>query len=78
MKINISQYQPLSGFYDLRAFDIPEKEFIKMWGIQKFLYGVEMQRRAGRIHPQINEVREFSAKYQQALFQYQVVKPELV
>lgn len=78
MIMNISQYQPLDGFYDLRAFDIPAKEFIKLWRVQKFLYNVEMQRRAGKIHPQIKEVRDFSAKYQQALFQYPVIKPELV
>jgi len=73
-----SKYKPLPGFYDLRAFNIPSNEFIKLWGIQKFLYKVEMERKAGVIHPQIEEIREFSAKYQQSLFQYPVIKPELI
>ena len=76
--MTIADYQPLDGFFDLRAFDIHAKEFIKLWRVQKFLYNVEMERRAGKIHPQIHEVREFSAKYQQALFQYPVLKPELI
>lgn len=76
-KLNIADYQPIDGFYDLRAFDIPTKEFIKLWGIQKFLHDVEMQRREGKLHPQMSEIRDFSAKYQAALFQYPVIKPEL-
>jgi hypothetical protein len=71
-------YVPLNGFYDLRAFKIPRKQFKQLWNIQKFLYGVETQRRAGNIHPQINEIRQFSADYQQVLFQYPVIKPELI
>lgn len=74
----ISDYQPLNGFYDLRAFNIPKKEFIILWGVQKFLYRVEMERRAGKIHTQINEIREFSAQYQQELFQYPIINRELI
>lgn len=77
-KRDISEYTPYSGFYDLRAFDIPPKEFKKLWGIQEFLHDVEMKRRAGNKHPQIQELREFSAKYQQALFAYPIINKELI
>lgn len=71
-------YVPLEGFYDLRAFDIPDKEFMKLWNIQRFLYQVEQERRAGKIHPQIEEVRDFSGKYQAALHQYPIINESLI
>lgn len=71
-------YQPFPGFYDLRAFDIPKKEFQKIYNVQEFLYSVEQNRRKGIIHPQIEEVREMSGKYQQTLFSYKVINEELL
>lgn len=77
-KFNIKDYQPLNGFYDLRAFDLSADVFKKLFAVQKFLYDVEQGRKVGNIHPQIDEIRDFSAKYQQALFSFPVIKPELL
>lgn len=74
----MTEYTPLEGFYDLRAFKIPKKEFAALYRIQKFLHKVETDRRAGKIHPQIMEVRELSGKYQHTLFSFPVIKPELL
>lgn len=76
--MKIKDYQPLKGFYDLRAFKIPTKDFRKLWGIQKFLFNREQERLKGKIHPQIDEIRNFSAQYQQTLFSYPIIKPELL
>ena len=74
----VATYEPLNGFYDLRAFAIPVKEFIKLWNVQKFLFKVEQDRRAGKIHPQIESIRDYSAKYQATLFQYEIVNESLI
>lgn len=66
----MNDYVAIDGFYDLREFDIPKKDFMKLWGVQKFLYKVEQNRRKGFVHPQIKDVKNLSVKYQQALFQY--------
>lgn len=74
----VKEYIPLKGFYDLRAFKIPAKVFNQLWKIQRFLFQVETERRAGKIHPQINEVRNLSGQYQSILFRYPIVNPELI
>jgi hypothetical protein len=66
----VKEYVPFDGFYDLREYDIPKQDFLKLWRVQRFLYEVEQKRRAGHIHPQIAKVRDLSAQYQQILFQY--------
>lgn len=76
--MKIENYIPLSGFYDLRAFQIPVKAFRKLWKIQKFLHKVEADRQAGKIHPQINEIRNFSGEYQQILFSFPIINPDLI
>lgn len=63
-------YKGYKGFYDLREFDIPKKEFVKLVRIQEFLYTVETNRQKGKIHPQIEQIRQLSADYQAALFAY--------
>jgi hypothetical protein len=34
-------YVEIKGFYDLREYNIPDKIFIKLWRIQKYLKHVE-------------------------------------
>lgn len=35
------EYIPIKGFYDLRNFVIPKKEFEKIYKMQKFLANIE-------------------------------------
>jgi len=69
-KKKVEDYQPYNGFYDLRDFDIPKKEFLKLWNLQQFLYQAEEQRKRGYKHPQIQGIKDLSAQYQQILFSY--------
>lgn len=66
-------YVPIPGFYDLRDFNIPAKDFPAFVHVQKFLRGWEKARKRGQTVPP--EVKDVSAKYQQALFAY-ARKPE--
>ena len=43
----LCEYQPLQGFYDLRNWDIPKKDFLKLWGIQRYLFQCEQNRQIG-------------------------------
>ncbi len=67
------EYAPIQGFYDLRGFDISKKDFLAFVRVQKFLALWESARRKGQTVP--DEIRELSAKYQQALFAFSR-KPE--
>lgn len=71
-------YIGFDGFYDLRAFAIPKREFNKLAKVQSFLFSVEQRRIKGIIHPQINEIRELSANYQQVLFSFPIINPSLL
>lgn len=69
----LCEYQPLQGFYDLRNWDIPKKDFLKLWGIQKYLFQCEQNRQKGLYKNMPNElekVKNLSAEYQQTLFSY--------
>lgn len=59
-KKKIKDYCLYDGFYDLREFDIPDKDFLKLWTVQQFLYEVEERRKRGFKHPQIQSIREMS------------------
>jgi len=74
-------YVPFHGFYDLRAFDIPKMEFKKLANIQEFLFNAEKDRQAGKYkhnQSELDKVKNLSAEYQQILFGYKIVKPELI
>lgn len=64
------KYEPLEGFYDLREFDIPKKEFKKLWNIQKFLYQCQKRINLGFAHPRWEEIKQVAADYQRALFSF--------
>ena len=71
----MNDYEPIDGFYDLRDFNIPTKEFPKFVRVQKCLASYERARKSGtRIS---NQVKELSAQYQQALFAYENIKKEV-
>ena len=73
MKLKAKDYTPIDGFFDLREFDIPAREFMKLWRTQIFLSSCEKNRREGRYKDmpnELNEVKELSAQYQQVLFSY--------
>lgn len=59
-------YVPLPGFYDLREFAVPKRQFSAFVRIQHFLYSWELARQRGVKVPE--EVKNVSAIYQQALF----------
>jgi hypothetical protein len=73
-----SDYKPYNGFYDLRAFDLNLKEFRKFWNVQEFLFTVESDRRKGKIHPQISDIRNMSGQYQQSLFSHRIINPDFI
>lgn len=73
MKRKSKDYTPINGFYDLRDYDIPEREFVKLWRMQEYLSTCERNRREGKYKDmphELKKVKELSAKYQQALFSY--------
>jgi len=75
-KVN-KEYKPYKGFYDLRDFDIPVKEFKKLWDVQDILsHMTERREYFKKFLPfQWERAKEVSACYQQALFSYkQVIK----
>ena len=65
-----TDYTPPPGFFDLRKFDIPKKQFDELAYIQRLLWGWEKHRRAGHSVPQEQELRKLSGDYQRCLFQY--------
>ena len=65
-------YTPHPGFEDLRSYDIPPEEFDAFARVQDFLESWERHRVAE--HPVPPEVRNFSAEYQQCLYQYPLKK----
>lgn len=81
IKITVDNYQPLNGFYDLRAFGIPKIDFSKLARVQQFLFHCEQNRRKGKYKHDSNgleKIKNFSAQYQQVLFSFPVIKPELI
>ena len=72
-KKSILEYQPLKGFYDLRNFNIPNNDFLKLWDIQNYLFQCEQNRLKGfykNMPNELEKVKNLSAEYQQALFSY--------
>ena len=66
------EYTPIKGFIDLREYEIPKKEFVKLYGLQKFLADIEKQK---KYYMEFNkksweEAKEISGKLQQAIFSY--------
>lgn len=83
MKISVTQetYKPFSGFYNLLAFDIPKKDFPKMYNIQSYLAQCERNRKAGKYKSDqlgLDKVKNLSAQYQQLLFSYPVINDDLL
>ena len=54
----LCEYQPLQGFYDLRNWDIPKKDFLKLWNIQKYLFQCEQNRQKGLYKNMPNELEK--------------------
>lgn len=78
-KPDVDSYAPYPGFYDLRAFDIPNKaDFIGLWRLQEYLYSQEQQRQSGYRFLNMTELQDLSAKYQHTLFQYAIAKPDFL
>lgn len=76
-----NNYTPFKGFYDLRAFDIPKIEFKKLANVQEFLFISEKDRIAGKFKHnllELDKIKQLSAEYQQILFSYKIIKPELI
>lgn len=71
----LKEYTPIDGFFDLRNWDIPKKEFLSLWNIQKFLASyrgqVEYLRRFDPI--QWEELKELSVQYQQKLLTFKLI-----
>jgi hypothetical protein len=69
---NISDYKPYKGFYDLRDYNLPKKDFIKFWNIQDYLFYVENKKEYFKKFEKNmwEQVKELSANYQQCLFSY--------
>lgn len=68
-----SDYKPIKGFYDLRNWVIPAKDFMKLWNVQKFLFKCEENRRAGKYKNDpilLEGVKLLSEQYQEVLFSY--------
>ncbi len=73
MAKNKEDYRPLKGFYDLRNWDIPKGDFLKLWGIQQYLFTCEQNRLKGRYKDnayELDKIRNLSGEYQQVLFSY--------
>ncbi len=72
MNLQIDDYSPYPGFYDLRDFTLPKKLFKKLWRVQDML--AHMRDRAEyfkKWHPgQWERAKELSGQYQQRLFKY--------
>ena len=70
------EYECIKGFYDLRDYKIPAKEFIKLWDTQKYLKKEQdkyfslskINQKANQSH--WNELKILSSQYQQVLFKY--------
>lgn len=43
-KLKKKDYIPYPGFYDLRIFNLNQKEFFSAWRVQDYLYRVSTQR----------------------------------
>ena len=73
IKTKISNYQPLKGFLDLRNFDISNKDFLKLWRIQRYLFQCEENRQKGfykNMSTEFEKVKDLSAEYQQTIFEF--------
>ena len=71
-KVDIKKYKPYKGFYDLRDYELPKWQFIRLWDIQDMLS--HMSERADYFKKwlpiQWEKAKEVSACYQHILFQY--------
>ena len=69
---NITDYKPFNGFYDLRDYNLPKKEFRKLWKIQEYLHHVETNKKYFKTMAKNmwEEAKQLSANYQQCLFSY--------
>ena len=72
----LCEYKPLQGFYNLRNWDLPKKDFFKLWRIQRYLFQCKQNRQKGMYKDmphELEKVKNLSAEYQQALFSYKNV-----
>jgi len=76
MKKEIVEYKPIQGFYDLREFNIPKKQFKALHRIQLYLKHVEDHKKYFKKY-NFNlwqKAQELSCSYQNELFSYDQVK----
>ena len=69
-KLQLDEYQPIPGFFDLRNFKLSKREFIFAWDIQLFLRSYEDQREYHKKHNarQWEDAKHVSAELQMFLF----------
>jgi hypothetical protein len=69
---NIADYKPFRGFYDLRDYNLPKKDFIKFWNMQEYLHHVESNKKYFKKMDKNmwEQAQQLSANYQQCLFSY--------
>ena len=67
MKRDIKDYKPTNGFYDLRDFELTNKEFIRAWRVQDFLIEVRNRQDEYKNGGQWQEIQEVSAQFQMTL-----------
>ena len=66
---NITEYKPFNGFYDLRDYNLPKKDFLKLWKIQEYLSHVETNKKYFKTMSKNmwEDAKQLSAEYQQCL-----------
>ena len=68
-----NNYQPVKGFEDLRNWDIPKKDFVTLWKVQRYLFQCVQNEAKGMYKDmpfELEKVKNLSAEYQQTLFSY--------
>jgi len=68
----INNYEPIYGFYDLRDFEIPEKEFQELWKLQLYLDNYQKRKDELSIaFPDLWELlKQTAGEYQTKLLSY--------
>ena len=70
-----SDYTPLKGFYDLKDFNIPPKQFNSFVSVQKFLARQEKNKKYIKEHSpnEWQKIQNLAAQYELALFEFERV-----
>lgn len=69
---NIKKYIPYDGFFDLRKFDLSQKEFERLWKIQDYLYEQSKHKDYLKTKNPVQwmKLKEMSADYQAFLLSH--------